>query len=299
MALLMQAELIKQGAEARAYKLPCFIPPPTVKWPSKLKKHLAESIEVPQTPQPLLLKHRFPKKYRHPVLDANLTKSRIQAEARALARCAKAGIAVPGVRVIDMESGILGMEWIDGWSVREMLGGGAEGEDEDEEEEEDLQALQDLTLEEKEQVASKRAHVEAKMKRLQEAEGALGSLGISQEDLMEAIGTALAKMHGNSIVHGDLTTSNMMLRPLPGQTPNFELVLIDFGLSSMSTLQETLAVDLYVLERAFASTHPASEALFARVLDAYAAGLGEKKWKLVGSRLDAVRLRGRKRDMIG
>lgn len=42
-------------------------------------------------------------------------------------------------------------------------------------------------------------------------------------------------------------------------------VLIDFGLSSMSTLQETLAVDLYVLERAFASTHPASEALFAKV----------------------------------
>lgn len=114
------------------------------------------------------------------MLDANLTKSRIQAEARALARCAKAGIAVPGVRVIDMESGILGMEWIDGWSVREMLGGGAEGEDEDEDEEEDLQALQDLTMEEKEQVASKRAHAEAKMKRLREAEGALGSLGISQ-----------------------------------------------------------------------------------------------------------------------
>lgn len=41
---------------------------------------------------------------------------------------------------------------------------------------------------------------------------------------MQAIGTALAKMHGNLIVHGDLTTSNMMLRPLPGQTPNFELV---------------------------------------------------------------------------
>lgn len=33
----------------------------------------------------------------------------------------------------------------------------------------------------------------------------------------------------------------------------------------MSTLQETLAVDLYVLERAFASTHPASEALFSKV----------------------------------
>lgn len=86
--------------------------------------------------------------------------------------------------MIDMESGILGMEWIDGWSVREMLGGGAEGEDEEEDEEEDdLEALQDLTLEEKERVASKRAHNEAKLKRLQEAEGALGQLGVSQGEL--------------------------------------------------------------------------------------------------------------------
>lgn len=80
-----------------------------------------------------------------------------------------------------MDSGILGMEWIDGWSVREMLGGGAEGEDDDEDEDEgeDLEALQDLTLKEQERAASERAHQEAKMKRLQEAEGALGQLGIS------------------------------------------------------------------------------------------------------------------------
>lgn len=112
------------------------------------------------------------------MLDANLTKSRIQAEARALARCAKVGIAVPGVRVIDMETGILGMEWIDGWSVREMLGGGAEEEDEDDEDE--LEALHDMTLEEKEQVMSKREHVDAKKRRLQEADGALDRLRISQ-----------------------------------------------------------------------------------------------------------------------
>lgn len=38
-------------------------------------------------------------------------------------------------------------------------------------------------------------------------------------------------------------------------------VLIDFGLSANGTIAETYAVDLYVLERAFVSTHPASEAL--------------------------------------
>ena len=42
-------------------------------------------------------------------------------------------------------------------------------------------------------------------------------------------------------------------------------VLIDFGLSSTAQFPENYAVDLYVLERAFASTHPASEGLFAGV----------------------------------
>lgn len=42
-------------------------------------------------------------------------------------------------------------------------------------------------------------------------------------------------------------------------------VLIDFGLSSQAQYAENYAVDLYVLERAFASTHPASEGLYAGV----------------------------------
>lgn len=38
-------------------------------------------------------------------------------------------------------------------------------------------------------------------------------------------------------------------------------VLIDFGLSMISTMIDDKAVDLYVLERAFISTHPGSENL--------------------------------------
>ena len=44
-------------------------------------------------------------------------------------------------------------------------------------------------------------------------------------------------------------------------------------------------MDLYVLERAFASTHPASEPLFASVLAAYQKRMG-KDWPAVGRRLD-------------
>ncbi|RUP45480.1 hypothetical protein BC936DRAFT_148116 [Jimgerdemannia flammicorona] len=78
------------------------------------------------------------------------------------------------------------------------------------------------------------------------------------------IGAAIAKMHAIDIVHGDLTTSNLLLRD-----GNESLVVIDFGLSYVSNLPEDKAVDLYVLERAFLSTHPNSEQMFAGVLDAY------------------------------
>ena len=48
---------------------------------------------------------------------------------------------------------------------------------------------------------------------------------------------------------------------------------------------EDKAVDLYVLERAFASTHPDSEPLFGSVLNGYARGLGTE-WPAISRRLD-------------
>jgi hypothetical protein len=41
-------------------------------------------------------------------------------------------------------------------------------------------------------------------------------------------------------------------------------VVIDFGLSEVSQLNEDRAVDLYVLERAFLSTHPNSEKMVSK-----------------------------------
>lgn len=68
------------------------------------------------------------------------------------------------------------------------------------------------------------------------------------------IGEAIGKMHDAEVVHGDLTTSNIMIR-----SSNNEVVFIDFGLANMKPIVEDKAVDLYVLERAFISTHPDSE----------------------------------------
>jgi tRNA A-37 threonylcarbamoyl transferase component Bud32 len=53
----------------------------------------------------------------------------------------------------------------------------------------------------------------------------------------------------------------------------------------MSSLVEDKAVDLYVLERAFASTHPESEPLFGRVVEGYKRKMGQD-WALIGRRLE-------------
>lgn len=54
------------------------------------------------------------------------------------------------------------------------------------------------------------------------------------------LGRMIAKLHDGDLIHGDLTTSNVMI-DLDGGVH-----LIDFGLSQLSTLSEDKAVDLYV-----------------------------------------------------
>lgn len=119
--------------------------------------------------------------------------------------------------------------------------------------------------------------------------------------MMVRVGEAVGRLHKADIVHGDLTTSNLMVRKVGGVEEQEggagEVVLIDFGLGQVSTQEEDKAVDLYVLERAFSSTHPKAEKLFEDVLSAY--GRSWKGGKTVLRRLQDVRMRGRKRSMLG
>lgn len=126
-------------------------------------------------------------------------------------------------------------------------------------------------------------------------------------DLMTRVGRAVGAMHCVGVVHGDLTTSNLMLKTSAGRASPLDahpenalegtVTIIDFGLAAATVQDEDKAVDLYVLERAFGSTHPAAEPLFREVLRAY--GESYKGAKVVLKRLEEVRMRGRKRSMIG
>lgn len=122
-----------------------------------------------------------------------------------------------------------------------------------------------------------------------------GSHGVAEErldDIALQIGDAIGKLHDGGLIHGDLTTSNMLLRSGTNQ-----LVLIDFGLSFTSTLPEDKAVDLYVLERALISMHSSCGNVFDRILASYRKS--SKQWSSTLNKLAQVRQRGRKRTMVG
>lgn len=116
-----------------------------------------------------------------------------------------------------------------------------------------------------------------------------------REPMMEQVGNVVARMHKADVIHGDLTTSNIMVSQLKNEQQ--AIWMIDFGLSSVGCSEEDLAVDLYVFERAMISAHPeAAQHLNAVFLDAYAKELARPA---VLERLTEVRQRGRKRNMTG
>ena len=70
----------------------------------------------------------------------------------------------------------------------------------------------------------------------------------NREKIAELVGKSVGLLHRNGIVHGDLTTSNMILK-------DEKVYFIDFGLGESSKKAENLATDLSVLKEAFKSTH--------------------------------------------
>ncbi len=82
------------------------------------------------------------------------------------------------------------------------------------------------------------------------------------------IGEDVAKLHSISIVHGDLTTSNMILNN------EGDIYFIDFGLASKSDKTEDKAMDLVVFKKMLNSTH---YKYFNEIWGAFLAGYSKYK----------------------
>lgn len=104
-------------------------------------------------------------------------------------------------------------------------------------------------------------------------------------EICQKIGKQVAILHNNNIIHGDLTTSNMILK-------NDEIYFIDFGLSFIDQKSEHKAVDLHLLKQALESKHYKHyESSFKAVLEGYKEN--SKNHKEILDRLDKVEGRGR------
>ena len=98
------------------------------------------------------------------------------------------------------------------------------------------------------------------------------------------IGKNIAKLHDNSIIHGDLTTSNMLLL-------KNKLYFIDFGLGFTSDRIEDKAVDLHLIRQALEAKHFLNyEKFFKAILEGYKIS---ENFKKTISQLKKVESRGR------
>jgi len=214
--------------------------------------------------RPAVIKERVSKAYRVPALDVKINKQRLLQEARCMVKCRRVGVRVPAIYMVDQRSHRLCMERVLGRTLKFLL----------------------------------KAQREAAPKAM---EGA-SAYGDIARHWAKQVGVSIGKMHDADIVHGDLTTSNIMvldegcLNIADGLQPP-TVVMIDFGLGTTQCSIEDKAVDLYVLERAFLSTHPGSEDIVQAILEAYR--FASRKGTPVLQKLEQVRMRGRKRDMCG
>ncbi|KAH3899301.1 probable Serine/threonine-protein kinase BUD32 [Saccharomycodes ludwigii] len=225
-----------------------------------------------------IIKYRPAKKYRHPSIDQALTKHRTLTEGRLLSKLSNIpGINVPQLICCDPYNGYI-------WQAKVgcVLPNGT------------FSNLKNYLWYQK-------------------------NIDPFDEDkivkVLVSVGRQIGILHCNDYVHGDLTSSNILLDNNTSSGTNsaneWSPYLIDFGLSSYSTMPEDKGVDLYVLERAILSTH----SLFAEkynqwLLQGYkqaycemSLGKDDKerytKLEQVLKRFEEVRLRGRKRSMIG
>ncbi|MBR4503380.1 MAG: Kae1-associated serine/threonine protein kinase [Candidatus Methanomethylophilaceae archaeon] len=105
------------------------------------------------------------------------------------------------------------------------------------------------------------------------------------EKLAEMIGKTAAKLHSAGICHGDLTTSNMIVRP------DGSLCLIDFSMGCTKATLEDIGIDARLMERAFGSAHAGLENALETLMDAYLSSMPDGN--AVRKKLEEIRNRGR------
>ena len=181
-------------------------------------------------------KRRVKKKYRIKEIDDRLISYRTKEEAKLISEARKNGVSVPIIYDVDLQKGIIRMQYLKGKRVKDILDGLSEEE---------------------------------------------------RKKLCKKIGVSIAHLHKNDIIHGDITTSNMILL-------DNRVYFIDFGLGEKIDETEAKGVDLHVLMEALDSTHSKYSNCFDYVLEGYKEIMKDEA-KFVIKKIDEVVKRGRYR----
>jgi TP53 regulating kinase-like protein len=91
--------------------------------------------------------------------------------------------------------------------------------------------------------------------------------GPAAMEAAKEIGRAVGRLHRAGVVHGDLTTSNMIVR-------DGRVVMIDFSLGAKDAGREARGVDLHLLREGLVSAHDRAAAYHREVLRGYREVLG-------------------------
>ncbi|MEM3880365.1 MAG: Kae1-associated kinase Bud32 [Candidatus Bathyarchaeia archaeon] len=185
----------------------------------------------------VIIKTRFPKKYRPVELDEKIRSYRTMHEPLLMHEAKKAGVPTPTIFLVDPKNATIIMEFIEGTQVKQLLG----------------------SMPKKE-----------------------------RQELCVKIGELIGKLHKHGVIHGDLTTSNMVMN-VEGK-----IFLVDFGLGEKSAELEARGVDLHLMKRALQSTHyQFAQECFEDILRGYSAVLGEAAAKEVIAKIVEIERRGR------
>lgn len=103
-------------------------------------------------------------------------------------------------------------------------------------------------------------------------------------EISEMVGEMVGRLHKGGIIHGDLTTSNMILK-------SGRVHLIDFGLAFYESSVEAQGVDVHVYFQTLESTHDRPQEL----IDAFRAGYARiyPGAEAVLERVNEIKARGR------
>ena len=181
-------------------------------------------------------KRRIKKGYRIKQIDNSLISTRTKEETKLMTEARQAGVSIPIIYDVDLQNGIITMEYLKGKRIKDILN----------------------FIDEKERMY-----------------------------ICKKIGESIAKFHNNNIIHGDITTSNMILL-------DDKIHFFDFGLGEINSEVEAKGVDLHVLMEAIESTHSKYSNCFKYVLEGYKKELKQDANQIIKKIQDIVK-RGRYR----